>query len=198
MGLATWTPHGHDGIEISGPTTPASHVHADSDVASLPAVITALATVETSAGAQAKVDLHAATPHGGSPPTPVNIPLICAAIWTNMPAALAEFLVTNSYRTKADLTNATQCRVIANLTAVGGSATAEIRIQYSLDGTTFLDLGTFANTPAAVIGTTTGLKVGSWATIAAGAKADVFLRVMGINGNGAADPNFQKIVLQVK
>ena len=45
---------------------------------------------------------------------------------------------------------------------------------------------------------TTGLKVSSWVSLAAGATADVFLRVVGINGDATADPGFANIVLQVK
>lgn len=137
-------------------------------------------------------------PSGGGVALPSEFLLVAATVWTNMPAALTEFLNNANFRNKADLTNVTEARVISVLTAVGASTTTEIRVEYSLNGTTWATLGTTANTPLVVIGNTAGIKVGAWVSVVVAAKADVYLRVVGINGNGAADPNFNKIVLQVK
>lgn len=116
-----------------------------------------------------------------------------------MPAALTEFLNNANFRNQADLANVTQVRMKAALTVIGSGVTTELRAQYSSNGgANWSDLGASANTPAVVIGNTVGLKVGTWVNVAAGAKADVLLRVMGINGNGTADPNFNKVVLEFR
>lgn len=139
---------------------------------------------------------------GGGPLIPQEFTFIGAlTAWTNKNVALQEFLNTNQRRLTVDLTNATQFRIIANVTTQGvsGSVTG---IQYSTDGgTTFrgLDNGT-ANTNSTVtlsdLGT--GSKVTAWTNLAAGAKADVLLRITGSGGDGAADPAFSNISIQIK
>lgn len=121
--------------------------------------------------------------------------------WTNKNVALQEFLNTNQRRLTIDLTNATQFRIIANVTTQGASASVT-GIQYSTDnGTTWrgLDNGT-ANTNSTVtlsdLGT--GSKVTAWTNLAASAKADVLLRIAGSGGDGAADPAFSNISIQIK
>ena len=77
-----------------------------------------------------------------------------------------------------------------------GAGSAALRVQYSSDQSAwnYLDGGTG---PSVTI-STTGLKVSTWVALVAGAKADVFLRVVGINGDGSADPSFGNVILQVK
>jgi hypothetical protein len=112
--------------------------------------------------------------------------------WTNMPAALTEFLGLTTTRTKIDLTSATQSRVIVR-NGVAPVANAKIKVQYSTDGTNFSDLCS-VTMPA----TANNTNVGSWTAVPEGAKADTFLRVVGIDGNGVADPSFGLITLGVK
>ncbi|MGH7196846.1 MAG: carbohydrate binding domain-containing protein [Candidatus Saccharimonadales bacterium] len=117
------------------------------------------------------------------------------AIWTNMPAALTEFLGQTSSRTKFDLSDAAQVRLVANVKTAGATG-SELRVQYSTDQSTwnYLDGGTG---PSTVIDTT-GLKVSSWVTVTGGAKSDVFLRVVGITGDAIADPEFGLVELQIR
>lgn len=109
---------------------------------------------------------------------------------TNAPAGGAEIPLQLS-RVKVDLTGFNECRVefIIELatTAVGA------RIEYSTDGSSWFTL--INNT--AHNGVASTLTVGSWVSIPAGAKADVFLRAMAY-GDGALDPNFTKIVVEVR
>ena len=114
------------------------------------------------------------------------------AAWTNMPAALTEFRAVLNIRTKLDLTLATQSRIIVKI-VVAPVANAKIKVQYSTDESVWADLCS-VTMPA----TANYTNVGSWTTIPAGAKADVFLRVVGIDGNGVADPTFGLITLGVK
>jgi len=115
--------------------------------------------------------------------------------WTNQPAALTELFGTTTGRVKADLTEAAQVRLLCSV-GTAGAAAAAVRVQYSTDQSSWSYLDG-ANGPSLGIGTT-GLKVGAWTSPAAGAKADVFLRVVGINGDASADPAFGHVLLQVR
>lgn len=125
-----------------------------------------------------------------------------ASSWVNMPAAETEFMVGVSginnpaNRIRYDLTDAEQIRLQVNVENAGAT-NGEIRIQYSTDQSSwnYLDNG---NTGLGQNVSTTGLKVSSWSTIASGAKGDVYLRLTGINGDAAADPDFGLIQLQVR
>lgn len=123
-----------------------------------------------------------------------------ASQWTNMPSALTEIFGSDvpspASRVLYDLSNATQIRFQVNVAQIG-STNAEIRIQYSTDQSTwsYLDNG---NTGLGQNINTTGLKTSSWSTIASGARGDVYLRAVGINGNGSANPRFGLIQIQAR
>jgi len=140
----------------------------------------------------------------GSAPTPSSITIVAGdgspsvddTRWSNMPNAVTEFLGQARHRTKIDLSNANEARIevnVANPDAV--PATAEFRLQYSTDQTTwnYLDGATGPGTAI----NTTGLHVSPYISIVNGAKADVYIRLVGINGNGR-DPEFGKVDLQVR
>jgi hypothetical protein len=124
-----------------------------------------------------------------------------ASRWTNMPAALTEIFAnvtgvnSPSSRVQYDLTNASEARFMVNVNTVG-VATSQLRLQYSTDQISwnYLDGGT-----GYALGVNTqGLKVSSWGAITAGALGDVYLRIVGINGDEVADPEFGVIQLQVR
>jgi hypothetical protein len=110
-------------------------------------------------------------------------------------AALTELAGSTNRRTKIDLTNALQARITARVTTVG-SASAEIRAQYSLDESTW-DYLDGSSGPGVNI-STLGTKASGYVTLANAAKADVFVRVVTINGDGAADPQIGSIYIQVR
>lgn len=110
-------------------------------------------------------------------------------VWTNMPSALTEISESGMMlsRTKIDLTNATQVRLTVAVLA-RGSNQAKIRLQYSTDQSTW-DYLDGSSEPSVAI-RSTGLQVSNWVDLEDDAKADVFLRIVGINGNGRRDPVF--------
>jgi hypothetical protein len=119
-----------------------------------------------------------------------------------MPAAKASLFGVGRQQT-ADLTNFTQARVAVCMDAAG-AAGSQIAIQYSTDGGSswkYLD-----DTADGAIGSATpkvsiaasGAAVSAWMTLAAAARADVRLRVVGDTGDGAADPSFFFIELEVR
>lgn len=122
---------------------------------------------------------------------PFVCPLVNASTtWTNMPAAATEFI--GNPRTMYDLTHADEVRIVVCV-GVATANGATLTIQYSTDETNWSDL-----TPASPNLNSTGCKNGEWGVVPAGAKSDVFLRILGQGGNGAADPQFRLVQLQVK
>jgi hypothetical protein len=114
--------------------------------------------------------------------------------WTNQPAAVTELGGSTRHRTRFDLTNVTKARLLASV-MVAGAATADLCVEYSPDGTTWSAL---AAGGVCVQINTTGFKTSSFPNIAAAAKADVYLRVVGRNGNGTLDPAFGSISVEVR
>lgn len=115
--------------------------------------------------------------------------------WTSMPSALTELGGSTRHRTKYDLSNASTARVVVNV-MLAGAANAVICVQYSTDQTTwnYLDNGT---EPCAPINST-GVRTSAFVNLAAAAKADVFLRVVGRGGNGWTSPQLGQVSLQIK
>lgn len=119
-----------------------------------------------------------------------------AVSWSSQPVALTEFLGDIIHRLKIDLTNLfTQARLIVNV-AAAGATNAELRVQYSTDQSSWYYLDDLAGPRVSLKGT--GIKVSDWITLTIGAKADVFLRLVGIDGNDVANPAFGLIAVQVR
>lgn len=114
-----------------------------------------------------------------------------AVAWTNQPAALTEIFGNTNRRTKVDLSGFLQCRISVAVTSAGLSG-SKLKIQYSTNESSWSDLTTTALIDA------TGVKVSTWQDIPSDAKADVFIRGAGIDGDGAADPSLGTVMLQVK
>lgn len=114
------------------------------------------------------------------------------SVWTNMPAAKTELFGVTTHRTKVDLTNVTGVTFVVNV-QTAGVAGSKLRVEYSTDESTWAALQATGNAPEVAIDAT-GVKTAA-ATIDAGAKANVFLRVVGISGDGATDPAFGSVAL---
>lgn len=113
---------------------------------------------------------------------------IGGAAWTSMPAALTEHHGAVRTRAITDLSMYSQARITCAVAGVAGVAGAELRVQYSdITQATWNYLDASAG-PACSIATVNKAAVGTWVNLAAGAKTDVVLRVVGINGNGTASP----------
>jgi hypothetical protein len=118
--------------------------------------------------------------------------------WTNQPAALTELNGTTARRTQFDLSNVSQVRLTENVLTAGaaGPPAAKLRAQYSTDQSSWSYLDG-ASGPSLNIDSV-GLQVSPWVTVTAGAKADVYLRIVGLDGNGTADPVLGRLDLQLK
>jgi hypothetical protein len=112
---------------------------------------------------------------------------------TNIGTAFVQVGV-NSLRSKVDMTGFTDCRVVAGVNKVG-SGTQDWKIQYSTDEAAWSDL-----TPAISDAGAAGEKllVGAFGAIPAGAKADVFIRLVGKSTTAADDPVVKSCKLHIK
>jgi hypothetical protein len=119
-----------------------------------------------------------------------------ATTWTNMPFAVTELFGSTGYRVPMKLTGASQYRVAVMQTVAGG-ANSYFNLQYSDDaGATWNAADAVATAGAVSVGAGTGIKLGGWANLATGAKAAVWLRIVGNGGNLVTDPAFGRIAVQ--
>lgn len=116
--------------------------------------------------------------------------------WTNMPLAVTELLNSYTGRLKADLSNSLQYRLMVDQT-VAGATNADFNLQYSLNGTTWFTCDT-AGAGELAVGAGTGVKYGAWVDLVTQANGDVWLRIVGKDGDGAADPQWRQIKVQFK
>jgi len=119
-------------------------------------------------------------------------------VWTNMPAAVTTWLssssgtLTGDATYVTDFTEYTECRLFTSLQVAGAGATTLIKVQYSTDNSTWVDLVSLT------IGNTTGAKDTNWASIPVGARTFIYIRLVGQNGDGAADPRFSPPILLIR
>lgn len=119
-----------------------------------------------------------------------------ALVWTSMPAVLTEFKGLAIFRNRFDLHNFSSARLIVNVATASTSATAQLRVQCSVDnGVNWRSINAALNAPFAVLNVV-GLVTGAWCEIDIINRFDVLLRIVGINGAGS--PAFGSIYLQVK
>jgi hypothetical protein len=103
-------------------------------------------------------------------------------VWTNMPLALTELFGLNHRRIKVDLSDVDKIRLSVRVSTVG-STNAVLFLQYSTDESAWSTL-----TSNLTLNGVASTRVSPWESIPAGAKGDVFIRVVGQGGDGVADP----------
>lgn len=116
--------------------------------------------------------------------------------WTNMPSGgIPE--ASSYFRRKVNLTGAQEYRLVVNQ-AVAGATNAKLRTRYSTDNATYLDIGNESNIGDLAVGAGTGVKVGAWEDLVAGAKQDVWISLFGYSGDQVADPQWRQMEVQFK
>ena len=110
-------------------------------------------------------------------------------IWTNMPNATSTWLgnaaaITSDAHYIGDFTEITQGRLFTAL-SVAGSPTSSLFVQYSLDGIT-----AWGNMVGVTVGNVAGFRDSGWVNIPAASKQFVYIRLVGLGGDGALDPRF--------
>jgi hypothetical protein len=113
-----------------------------------------------------------------------------------MPSALTEFGGDTAHRTRYDLSDATEARLVVNVASGGATTPARIRAQYSTDQSSwdYLD----GSSGPSVDVDSAGVATSPWSALASGAKADSYLRIVGLDGDDAVDPVFGRIDVQVR
>ena len=99
-----------------------------------------------------------------------------------MPLALTELFGLNHRRIKVDLSDVDKIRLSVRVSTVG-STNAVLFLQYSTDESAWSTL-----TSNLTLNGVASTRVSPWESIPAGAKGDVFIRVVGQGGDGVADP----------
>ena len=123
--------------------------------------------------------------------TPQSILLNAGNVtWTNQPAAATELFGNVHRRAKKDFTDVDKIRLVARV-SIASSASAVLQAQYSTDESAWNTLT--ANTMSI---SSTGTKATAWEAIPAGARGDVFIRLIGSGADGAADPVLGNIYLE--
>jgi hypothetical protein len=114
---------------------------------------------------------------------------------TNIPAALTD--LSAAIRPVVDLRPFTKVRLSANVTTATAVGTPELRLQYSLDNSTFAYFDATESGPAvSTVGT--GVKSSEWETIPEAArKANITLRAVTIGGDAAEDPILGTITVEL-
>lgn len=113
--------------------------------------------------------------------------------WINQPAALTELFGGTVNRTRVDLGTATTVRLVVRV-ETAGVAGSKLRGQYSTDEATWFYLDGATGPEVAI--DAVGVQISTTVNLDAGAQADVYLRVIGIDGDGAVDPAFGVVMLQ--
>ena len=133
----------------------------------------------------------------------IHSPLLAASPWTNMPLALSFFFGTASaakHIQKIDLTGYSQVRLLVFKSAVAGTADSKLILLYasafSQTAGDYSNIGT-SEVSVAINVQNTFLDTG-FIDLAAGAKADVFVALLGSGGNSALDPQFGIIEAEFK
>lgn len=117
------------------------------------------------------------------------------ATWSMMPLAATLLFGSTRHIRKLDLTNYTQSRLTMTKASVAGAAASKIILRYhtawSATVGDYSDIGT-SEISLATSGGIDGF-VSSWIDLASGAKADVWIAVVGSGGNGVLSPTFGTI-----
>jgi hypothetical protein len=125
--------------------------------------------------------------------------------WSNMPAAVTFFNGQARWFAYPDLTSRTQARV--HVFTAGGAATAGAKIRllyktmasgFSTTVTDYIQLGASAQVEVDFSSATGTPFSSAWIDIATLAKTSVIIAITGVAGNGADDPGFHSISIEVR
>lgn len=114
--------------------------------------------------------------------------------WVNMPATATQFSASTNAERPIELSHARRARLVTQQ-SIAGAAGSELRAQY-WDGATWQYLDHAAG--PAVSAATTGGQAGTWINLDYQARGSRVVRIIGINGDGVADPAWRYIALEIE
>jgi len=120
--------------------------------------------------------------------------------WTNMPSAISFFDGSTAFINAAELSNFTQVRLLINKLGTAGASGSAIILRYNTTYTQNANLWSAIGTTSVqlAVNNTNQFLETAWIDLVAGAKADVFIALMGSGGDGAADPIFGMIAAEFR
>jgi hypothetical protein len=122
--------------------------------------------------------------------------------WANMPNTLQFFDSSSAYVTQIDLTDYNQVRLIVNKQGTAGATGSKLLVRYQattgtpFDETLYSAIG--SSEVSVAVDTTNTIITSSWINLVSGAKADVWVALMGIDGDTTADPVFGNIYAEFR
>lgn len=122
--------------------------------------------------------------------------------WANMPTTLQFFDSSSAYVTQIDLSYYNQVRLIVNKQGTAGATGSKLLIRYQattgapFTESSYLDIGT--SEVSVLVDTTSTILTTSWINLASGAIGDVWVALMGIDGDTVADPVFGNIYAEFR
>jgi hypothetical protein len=122
--------------------------------------------------------------------------------WSNMPNTLQFFDSSSAYVTQIDLTSYNQVRLIVNKQGTAGATGSKLLVRYQVTTgapfteSSYLAIGT--SEVSLAVDTTNNILTTSWIDLASGAKSDVWVALMGIDGDTTADPVFGNIYAEFR
>jgi hypothetical protein len=125
-----------------------------------------------------------------------------ANTWANMPATIQFFDSSNAFITQAELSTFNQVRLIVNKGATAGATGSKLLLRYQATSgapfteSSYLAIGT--SEVSVAIDTTNTILTTSWINLASGAIGDVWVALMGIDGDSVADPVFGNITAEFR
>lgn len=122
--------------------------------------------------------------------------------WLTMPSALSFFDSSTGYVTQADLTAYNQVRLIVNKQATAGAANSKIILRYQatsgspFTASSYSDIGT--SEVSVAVNVANNILVTSWINMVSGAKDDVWVTILGIDGDNTISPQFGNIYAEFR
>jgi hypothetical protein len=122
--------------------------------------------------------------------------------WSNMPNTLQFFDSSSAYVTQIDLTAYNQVRLIVNKQGTAGATGSKLLLRYQattgspFTESSYLAIGT--SEVSVAVDTTNNILTSSWTNLASGAIGDVWVALMGIDGDTTADPVFGNIYAEFR
>jgi hypothetical protein len=122
--------------------------------------------------------------------------------WAFMPSALTIFDSSNAYVTQLELSSFNQVRLVVNKLGTAGNTDSKIILRYQdttgspYTASSYSDIGT--SEVSVGVATTDNILVTSWINLVSGAKDDVWVTILGINGDGIISPIFGNIYAEFR
>jgi hypothetical protein len=122
--------------------------------------------------------------------------------WLDMPAALSFFDSSNAYVTQLELSSFNQVRLVVNKLGTAGATGSKLILRYQdttgapFTASSYSDIGT--SEVSVTVDVANNILVSSWINLATAAKDDVWVALLGIDGDGAIDPTFGNIYAEFR